>query len=69
MLSKHTISYLNGLYSELTHLDSIKEQIPTEKIINYLGRKKFKHLLSFHDGKHNELLNICDNPCKTQRMD
>ena len=26
-------------------------------------------MVLFHDGKHNELLNNCDNSSKTQRMD
>ena len=26
-------------------------------------------MVLFHDVKHNELLNICDNSSKTQRMD
>ena len=38
-------------------------------MINYLQRKKYNHMVLFHVGKHNELLNICDNSSETQRMD
>ena len=69
MLSKHNIAYLSGLCGELQEMDDIKEQNPTEKMINYLRRKKYNHMVLYHDGKHNELLNICDNSSKIQRMD
>ena len=32
-------------------------------------KKKYNHIVLFHDGKHNELLNIYDNSSQTQRMD
>ena len=68
MLSKHNIAYLSSLYSKLQQLDDIKEQNPTEKRINYLRRKKYNHMVLYHDGKHNKSLNICDNSSKIQRM-
>ena len=69
MLSKHNIAYLSGLCSELQELDDMIEQKQTEKMIDYLGRKKYNHMVLYHDSKHNELLNSCDNSSKTQRMD
>ena len=38
MLSKHNIAYLSGLCGELQELDDIKEQNPSEKMINYLRK-------------------------------
>ena len=68
MLSKHNIAYLSGLCGDLQELDDLKDQNPTEKMINYLRRKKFNHMVLYHDGKNNELMNICDNSPQTQRM-
>ena len=39
-LSKHNVAYLSGLCGKLKQLDDIKDQNPTEKMINYLKRKK-----------------------------
>ena len=39
MLSNHNIAYLSGLCGELKQLDDIKEQNPTEKMINFLRRE------------------------------
>ena len=66
MLSKHNIAYLSGLCNEIQQRDA---QITTEKMKNYLKRKKYNHMVLYHDGKHNELWNICDNSSTTQCMD
>ena len=68
MLSRNNIHYLSGLCNDLEELDGITKKNSTEKMMHYLKRKKFNHMVLYHDGKHNELLNICDNS-STQRMD
>ena len=37
-------------------------------MINYLREKIHNHMVLYHDGIQNELLNICDSSSKAQRM-
>ena len=56
MLSRHNIAYLSGLCGNLQQLDDVKEQNPTEKMTNYLRRKKYNHMVLYHDGKTQQII-------------
>ena len=59
MLSNDNIAYLSGLCNDLEKIDKIKKQNSTEKMINYLKKKKYNHMVLYHDGKKNQLINLC----------
>ena len=34
--------------------------------MNYLKKKNFNHMVLYHDGSHNQLMNVCQNESKKQ---
>ena len=48
----------------LQNLDGIKEQNSTDRMIDYLKKKKFNDMLLYHDGSHYQLMNVCENESK-----
>ena len=68
MLSNDNIAYLSGLCNDLEKIDKIKKQNSTEKMINYLKKKKYNHMVLYHDGKKNQLINLCQTDSRTQWM-
>ena len=56
MLSKHNLAYLRSLCGEL------------QKMINYLGRKKYNHMVLYQEVKHNKLLNMCKHSSQAERV-
>ena len=57
MLSNENTSYLSDLFNDLEKIDQIKMQNSTEKMINYLKKKKFNQMVLYHD-KKNQLINL-----------
>ena len=51
MLSNDNIAYLSGLCNDLEKIDKIKKQNSIEKIINYLKKKKYNHMVLYHNEK------------------
>ena len=37
-----------------------------EKMMDYLKKKKFNHMVLYHDGSHNQLMNTCQDESKKQ---
>ena len=66
MLSRNNIHYLSGLCNDLEELDGITKKNSTEKMMHYLKRKKFNHMVLYHDGSHNQLMNVCQDESKKQ---
>ena len=62
----NNIHYLIGLCNELENLDGIRKKNATEKMIEYPKKKKFNHMVLYHDGSHNQLMNICEDKSKKQ---
>ena len=64
MHSSNNIHYLSGLCNELENLDGIKAKNSTEKMMDYLKKKKFNRIVLCHYGSHNQLMNVYQDECK-----
>ena len=53
MLSRNNIHYLSGLWNEIQDLYGIKEQNSIEKMIDFLKKKIYNHMVLYYDGSHN----------------
>ena len=53
MLSRNNIHYLSGLCNEVQNLHGTKEQNLTDKMIDYLKKKKYNHTVLYHGSSHN----------------
>ena len=66
ILSRNNIHYLSGSCNELENVDGVIRKDSTEKMKNYLKKKEFNHMVLYHDGCHNQLMNVCQDKSNKQ---